>query len=1517
MATQQPKLSAYIRGVWQKKQTLSWMSGALAFIFWGVLLFLAGMLIDWLTFMPATGRMILFSVMLIGALVMAWRGGWKHLRLFNARNTALQIEETIGGRDSLLVTAVQLGDATDASGASQGMVASTCKRAEGEVDQLVTEQIVSFSVLRRPLLYVAILALFVGGFSGIRDGFIGAGLARLLPPWGSMKYPTRTTIQLKTRDLVVKEGESALLEADIEGVVPKEAQITLRPASGKPFKRKVSIEEGAFEYVINSAHLSFEYRIFAGDDRTDWQVVTVIAAPRIKKADVTLTYPEYTRRATETIDALTLTVPEGTDLKWVLHLDRAVSDAVVSTSDSEPRSLAVSDDGKQVTMQEVASSSRAYSFAWTEKSKGYRFTSPSSYLQVRPDEEPQVELTKPEKNIFATLGREVKLAYRARDDHGIGEATVRYRVNKVEENSVAIPTPDPDQQGEVVIDWDYRTALTNLVVGDTVTFVVEMADRYPGEGGPHRVRTQARRLSVLSKNDYLTRMYRQKVRLLTMVKNIYREERGVHLLVKEFEPGSDSFIQTCQLEVVRQELIRDRLLEIKQRMAALVDDLAANGFTEELYTGDLTRLQGDLQRIADDHIRLVSAKLKALSTAATDSSQRADTTEAVDAVNFAARELGVMVLQLGFKEATEVMAREIYTICEDQATLRWRTTITGDAARAELDDLRARQDELADWLLRLLGSVPQDRESTVEDALVAFKLSRLDKELTRAATADTMRKASELVGQGASEKTAALQAEAIKALLKAEFRLRRGLEHAALSKAEGLLADQAASQKELREAIEEMSDAEFKARQADVKGVQQVLSKQLALLLMPAMPAPRYRLLDATQPPKPETERFLAESVRLQGSIAQAIDAGDRKKAMAALTSAESTFTTLAKLTHERLGQLSEAARIGATAAAAGTRISKIAIFSEQLSSILEKTEDAEAYETESAFIIPLLERLAKDMDGFRRAIVKKDESMGADQAGSEPLLPYVDRTIGALRQSAREIGNKELGDAIEQQLIAADTFEEMVALLTSQGEDVGSFSAALSMNRVIQEPGDLMRDIQFEQMDMVKSAETVKEDDLPSLAVAQKNLVHAVVAILGYLDPFAHHIETGSVMLFAQEDMRAAAEALLIKDRAEAVDAGSYVGESMQEILDQLDVLAPQYTYVMELVEFCHERLSEGINVQALQKQLSAACAAAPEKGALPALVARQKALLARSAANTELLVEVTGLDQLSGNVGLMESAVKLLEAGDAAGATEQMDLAVGSLGALKSKLLELNTLLVTVLAPPIAPQVPPEFSFMVDFTSLATHHKRLYRTTNVTSPKELAALAADQERLAKQCGQFITRYATLSSQIAAKKVGAVKASHARLRNPTTSLEVAVAAQQKAVAAFFSKAGKRLDTAHKQMQQAAAHLKGGKAKEAIAAQREAAAALRAFYIENVLMFMVVPGPPPPADPAPSYDISTSDDFQLFAPGSVSGRKVKGGKQEWQVLGRRDRAALNENFARELPLEYRGVLKDYYERLAQ
>ena len=51
--------------------------------------------------------------------------------------------------------------------------------------------------------------------------------------------------------------------------------------------------------------------------------------------------------------------------------------------------------------------------------------------------------------------------------------------------------------------------------------------------------------------------------------------------------------------------------------------------------------------------------------------------------------------------------------------------------------------------------------------------------------------------------------------------------------------------------------------------------------------------------------------------------------------------------------------------------------------------------------------------------------------------------------------------------------------------------------------------------------------------------------------------------------------------------------------------------------------------------------------------------------------------------------------------------------------------------------------------------------------------------------------------------------------------------------------------------------------------------------------------------------------------GKTMQSQVRRKGSEWEILGERNRAALNQNFARELPLEYRATLKNYYERVAK
>ena len=863
--TEPRQLETHLRSVWRRDQVLHRTAGLLALCRWALVLFLVGMALDWLVGMPTVGRAVILALLVGVAIYQAWQSAWRHLRRFDVARTALRVEAAHGGMESLLVTAVQV-DATE-PGVSAALSERTQALAAAAVETMRPEQSVSYGALRRFGWLALIPVLIVGTFGLVNGPFLQAGFTRIFAPWSSIEYPTRTQVAVADGDRIVKEGDSLSLVATLAGEIPDQAHIVLRTGTGKPRRRELAVADGACEYSAETVFRSFDYRILAGDAQSAWHSVRVISSPRIEQAKVRLEFPGYTKRPPQTVEALTLTVPEGTKIAWQLALDRPVKSAEYRPVEGKSVALEVSPDGRSVTMAQVATESRAYSIGWVGGERGFAFSSPRHYLQVAPDRAPSVELTAPRGTLFATLARRLDFAYRGRDDHGIASATLAYRVNKTAEMKVALPTPERSDGGEQRIDWDYRKALPDLAVGDSVVFAVELADHYPGPEGPHRARSEARRVRFLSQADYLAQIAKQKRRLLNRVRAVYREERGVHEILRQLDPAAAVFVQTCQLEAVRQDLIRERLGAIRDRIGDLVEDLAANKVAAENESKALVALGEELARIGDAHVGRAATLLRGL--ASVDATR--DPGPAVDMVNSSARELGLVVLQLGFHEAADVMARELHATAQTQAALRLRT-ITADAA--DQKSLAAAQTRLAAETARLLAATPKNRESTSTDALVAFNLSRLVNGLVRTKVEAKMRNAAE----SAAAVAARSQAEVIAALLRAEFRLRRGAEYEALTEARDLFAAQAAAQKKLREAG------------GSTVAAQSAIQRQLRLLLMPEVPAERPRLFDPIEPPAPPVQDLMSQAEVAIAAALVHLTTGDRKAAATAQQTAESAF---------------------------------------------------------------------------------------------------------------------------------------------------------------------------------------------------------------------------------------------------------------------------------------------------------------------------------------------------------------------------------------------------------------------------------------------------------------------------------------------------------------------------------------------------------------------------------------------------------------------------------------------------
>jgi hypothetical protein len=267
---------------------------------------------------------------------------------------------------------------------------------------------------------------------------------------------------------------------------------------------------------------------------------------------------------------------------------------------------------------------------------------------------------------------------------------------------------------------------------------------------------------------------------------------------------------------------------------------------------------------------------------------------------------------------------------------------------------------------------------------------------------------------------------------------------------------------------------------------------------------------------------------------------------------------------------------------------------------------------------------------------------------------------------------------------------------------------------------------------------------------------------------------------------------------------------------------------------------------------------------------------LLAKAEKDGQVLVSVTGMPAYTEPAKLMREALARLESNDAPAAIEQMDLAEAALKENAESLFAVISMLHGLPNIEIMAYTDPDVERLVDVLAVASAHKVLFRDTHTAEPQAMKALAQQQGELAARCQELT-------------KVGEP---HAMLKAASTQLASAATAMQSAD------------------------------RDAIKRHQKAAMqTLRHFIIEQALILETAAPPPSPSPGDPDDDGPGSDGESAFAAGFisdfVSGEAPKDQRTGWKVRGDRNRAALNQNFARELPLEYRGLLKNYYERVAE
>lgn len=456
-----------------------------------VILAVAGYeLADWLVRFPRVVRLVLtFGAAVAGVLALRRHVSRWVPRQMNADEMARVVEgvQERGGRKahSRMVAAIEFGERPAIPGDAQlkNRVIREARTECADPCDLRLQDPRHVQLARR-LGASALVAAAVGLL--LCPGTTRVFLQRM---FGSQThYPTATILDSVDWRPVAPARQNYPVKVTVKGRIPPSGLLHVRMSGRRSFDLPLLAAEGtnSFGTVVPAPEKAFSFTFRIGDFESDSYAVRVAEPMYIQTGAVQIEPPAYTRQRTVTEALGSLTVPEGSRLRFTV------------TPDREAREVHLLADARLVPMKKLEGG--LWSLAWeASNSVSYEVDMQDAYgmensdrlkhsLTVVPDAPPVVEVRQPKPDGFISVASLVPLEVQARDDYGLVRMELAYDIQqRVNDKDVsvrkgAIPLEHAAITGKVaVVEQMLRAADLNVRPGQRVVFRVAVTDNRTGK----------------------------------------------------------------------------------------------------------------------------------------------------------------------------------------------------------------------------------------------------------------------------------------------------------------------------------------------------------------------------------------------------------------------------------------------------------------------------------------------------------------------------------------------------------------------------------------------------------------------------------------------------------------------------------------------------------------------------------------------------------------------------------------------------------------------------------------------------------------------------------------------------------------------------------------------------------------------------------------------------------------------------------------------------------------------------
>jgi len=466
------RVARHLRFVALSERALLCLGAVLTAILLGVGLFPVAQAIPYLV--TAT------ALLLLGAIAFTLIGFFREcLRPLSLEAAAVYVEAKHPELYNNLISSLQVPEALErqpATGISRTLVERLLDITRQQVEVLAREALVEWKDVRRQLGMVAPLAMAALGLAWLAPQLLIDSASQLLNPFSALT-PHQTVLTLGDYPRRILMGHPLTVQVMAQGMAPAEVRLRSWHA-GKEKEREdrmLSQGQGLFSHTFSGLRTPVKFQATARGTTSEMGEVDVVVAPAVGDFRVRYQYPDYTQlppkveEGTGHIEALA-----GSEVRIDMSANKPMAEGKLVFDDETQLPLIVRADGL-LRATAIITRPGGYRVEVTD-TDGFTNEDKLHYqIHIIPDAAPQVDLLSPAPELEIEEGHVIPLEYEARDDFGVKDVTLVYRVGHLGEKRLVVDRVDElSTNYRSKYHWDV-TGLLNEA-GEVITYHVEVWD---------------------------------------------------------------------------------------------------------------------------------------------------------------------------------------------------------------------------------------------------------------------------------------------------------------------------------------------------------------------------------------------------------------------------------------------------------------------------------------------------------------------------------------------------------------------------------------------------------------------------------------------------------------------------------------------------------------------------------------------------------------------------------------------------------------------------------------------------------------------------------------------------------------------------------------------------------------------------------------------------------------------------------------------------------------------------------